>query len=103
MYLVRGFLLLGVFLAALSALGSEATAGDAVQLAQNPAHVCFNDCVEENGTDAKGACARKCGLAGGMSQPKRDCGTEYKACKKACGKKDKDCKKACRTTRKNCS
>jgi len=81
----------------------NANAGEPVQLAQNQNLTCFNDCIETNGTDAKGACARQCGVAGGMNQSKRDCGAEYKVCKKACGKKDKECKKACRAARKNCA
>ena len=79
-----------------------ARADNAVQLAQSPSHVCFNDCMEENGSDAKGSCARKCGLAGGVEKGKRDCGTEYKVCNRACDKRNKDCKKRCREIRKNC-
>jgi len=81
---------------------AQSWADDGVQLAQNQSHVCFNDCIEENGADAKGGCARKCGLAGGMGGAKRDCGQEYKSCKKSCRKKDRDCKKVCRKLRKSC-
>ena len=80
----------------------SASAGEPMLLAQNQNLTCFNDCIETNGADAKGACARQCGVTGGMNQPKRDCGAEYKACKKACDKKDKECKKVCRAARKSC-
>ena len=99
---IASFIVFLAFTAFLFGGAPSVSADESIQLAQNQGLMCFNDCIETNGTDAKGACARQCGLAGGASQPKRDCGTEYKACKKACDKKDKECNKACRTARKSC-
>jgi hypothetical protein len=77
------------------------------QLSQSPAHVCFNNCIEQNGTSAKQSCAMQCGLAGGgMGQGGgqgggKDCGTLFKQCRKACGS-DKACVDQCRDARKQC-
>tara|TARA_B100000513_G_scaffold154199_1_gene73001 strand:+ start:290 stop:637 length:348 start_codon:yes stop_codon:yes gene_type:complete len=78
------------------------------QLAQNQGHVCFRNCIEQNGSSAKTSCAMQCGVAGnagqGMGQGQggqRDCGTAFKQCRKACGA-DQACQTQCREARKNC-
>ncbi|MBL6958775.1 MAG: hypothetical protein ISR52_07330 [Rhodospirillales bacterium] len=78
-----------------------AGAGDGVQLAQGKSHICFKDCIDTNGADNKAACARQCGLAGGLNQPQRDCGKILRACIKGCGK-DRKCKSRCRKANLNC-
>jgi len=100
---MRLFLVAAVLALLIGVSPGSSWADGGVQLAQNPSHVCFNDCISANGAEVKGACARRCGLAGGMGGAKRDCGQEYKTCKKSCNKKDKTCKKVCRQLRKSCA
>ncbi|PIW30711.1 MAG: hypothetical protein COW30_01685 [Rhodospirillales bacterium CG15_BIG_FIL_POST_REV_8_21_14_020_66_15] len=80
------------------------------QLSQNPGHLCYRNCIEQNGSDAKASCAMQCGIAGnagqgqgmGMGgQGQKDCGTLFKQCRKACGS-DKACQNQCREARKQC-
>ena len=75
------------------------------QLSQDQNHVCFRNCIEQNGTSAKASCAMQCGVAGnsgqGMGGGQRDCGTIYKNCRQACGA-DTACKDECRAARKQC-
>lgn len=75
------------------------------QLGQSPGHLCFRNCIEQNGADAKASCALQCGVAGnqgqGMGQGQKDCGTLFKECRKACGT-DKACQTQCREARKQC-
>ena len=75
------------------------------QLTQDQSHVCFRNCIEQNGTDAKASCAMQCGVAGnqgqGMGQGQKDCGALFKQCRKACGS-DKACQTQCREARKQC-
>ena len=76
-------------------------AADPVELAQDQSHVCYSDCIDKHGTDSKAACARQCGLAGGASGPRKDCGLIYRDCIQGC-KKDKNCKKQCRKAKQGC-
>jgi hypothetical protein len=78
---------------------SGATTGIAavpVELAQNPSHICYNDCLDKYGTDSKAA-----GLTGGARGPAKDCSKIYRTCLQDCGK-DKNCKKQCRTANRSC-
>lgn len=73
------------------------------QLSGQDKNQCFHNCIEQNGETAKSSCALQCGLAKspGAGGKARDCGTEYKTCKKACDK-DKACKEQCRAQRTSC-
>lgn len=98
--MVRLLMVLGLVLA-LSVPGM-AEAGAAGELAQtSDKALCMKSCLDQNPGE-KSSCAIQCGLVdGGVMQPKRDCGVEYKDCMQACGK-DKDCRKQCRAARRNC-
>ncbi|MEK9672927.1 MAG: hypothetical protein VW268_10565 [Rhodospirillaceae bacterium] len=73
------------------------------ELSQYKAQMCFHNCIEQNGTTAKQSCALQCDVAKGpgMGGQQRDCGTEFKNCRKACAG-NKDCFENCRTARKQC-
>lgn len=72
------------------------------QLSQQSSHVCFNNCIEQNGTTAKASCAMQCGLAKPpAAAPTQDCGVAYKQCRQACGK-DAACQKGCKDAQMQC-
>jgi hypothetical protein len=98
--MVRLLMVLGLGLA-LSVPGM-AGAGAAGELAQtSDKALCMKSCLDQNPGE-KSSCAIQCGLVdGGVMQPVRDCGVEYKDCMQACGKNE-DCRKQCRTARRNC-
>jgi len=79
---------------------TEIAAGP-VELAQNPSHICYSDCIDKYGTAGKAACARQCGLTGGAAGPAKDCGKIHKNCIQGCGK-DKNCKNQCRKANLSC-
>lgn len=96
--------ILGLVLA-LNLFGTTGAAA-ADELAQTPGQVCFHNCIEQNGTDAKASCAMQCGVVGrpgaaGAGQGQRDCGTLYKTCMQGCSS-DKACQRRCREARKQC-
>jgi hypothetical protein len=98
----RFLFVIAVVLFAASLDASTGVAGETTLVAQNQSQICFDDCITKHGADSKAACARQCGLAGGATAPRKDCGVVYKNCIADCGKKDKACRKQCRTDRRSC-
>ena len=74
-----------------------------ITLAANSGHVCFKNCLEQNGTTAKASCAMQCGLvkAPGNRGGGQDCGMRYKSCMQTCGSNN-SCKSKCRKARSSC-
>lgn len=95
-------LLMIVSLAWVLSLPGTAGAGTVPEVAQaSDKALCMKSCLDQNPGE-KSSCAIQCGLVdGGVMQPKRDCGVEYKECMRACGK-DKECQQQCRTARRSC-
>ena len=63
---------------------------------------CMEQCIRNEGKDEKDTCKMRCANVGTHGGGKRDCGQDYRACKKACPKKDKACAKVCKNTLMNC-
>lgn len=91
------------FLSAPNAADAGSSGSD-VQLAETLME-CMTKCIQYEGgntADNKATCKSRCASSASMSRgPKRDCGSEFKACNRACGK-DKACLKQCRAARRNC-
>lgn len=99
--MTRFLMTAGLALALLLSLPPAADAAPELAQQTSDKALCIKACLDQN-PDEKSSCAIQCGLVdGGVIQPQRDCGVEYKSCMQACGQ-DKDCQQQCRAARRGC-